>query len=92
VPNARSVLVESAFEYGSRRGVWRLLRLFEERQIRVSAFCCVSALPRTQEITAALLEAGHEIVAHGWRWIDYQSVPEAVERDHISRAVASVHS
>ena len=58
VLNARSVLVESAFEYGSRRGVWRVLRLFEERKIRVSAFCCVSALPHTQEIASALLEAG----------------------------------
>jgi allantoinase len=92
VPNARSVLVESAFEYGPRRGVWRLLRLFEERQIRVSAFCCVSALPRTQEIAAALLDAGHEIVSHAWRWIDYQSVPEAVEREHIRQAVAGVQA
>ena len=90
VPNARSVLVESAFEYGSRRGVWRVLRLLEERQIPVSALCCVSALPRTQEIAAALLEAGHEIVAHGWRWIDYQSVPEADEREHIRQAIAGV--
>jgi allantoinase len=90
VPNARSVLAESAFEYGSRRGVWRVLRLFEERRIRVSAFCCVSALPRIREIAAALVEAGHEIVSHGWRWIDYQSVPEAVEREHIRQAVAGV--
>jgi hypothetical protein len=67
VPNARSVLVESAFEYASRRGVWRVLRLLEERQSPVSALCCVSALPHTQEIAAALLEAGHETVAHGWR-------------------------
>jgi peptidoglycan/xylan/chitin deacetylase (PgdA/CDA1 family) len=84
------VLVESAFEYGSRRGVWRVLRLFEERQIAVSALCCVSALPHTQEIAAALLEAGHEIVSHGWRWIDYQSVPEADEREHIRQAIAGV--
>jgi allantoinase len=90
VLNARSVLVESAFEFGSRRGVWRVLRLFQERQIRVSAFCCVSALPRIPEIAAALIEAGHEIVAHAWRWIDYQSVPEAVEREHIRQAVAGV--
>ena len=89
VENARSVLVEFSFEYGSRRGVWRLLRMFADRGIRVSALTCVSGLSRTPEIASALTEAGHEIVSHGWRWIDYQHVPEEVERDHIQLAVRS---
>ena len=32
-PNARNMIVESAFEYGSRRGIWRILRVLEERGI-----------------------------------------------------------
>lgn len=90
VPGARSVLVESSFEYGSRRGVWRLLRLFEERGIKVSIFGVGMAVMRTPEVAQAMVEAGHEMVSHGWRWIDYQHVPEAVERDHIRRAVETI--
>ncbi|MBM3597413.1 MAG: chitin deacetylase [Alphaproteobacteria bacterium] len=87
VPNARSVLVESAFEYGTRRGVWRVLRMFEERKIRCSVLACVFGFYRTPEVVAAMLEAGHEIVSHGWRWIDYQHMPEAEERAHIAKAM-----
>jgi peptidoglycan/xylan/chitin deacetylase (PgdA/CDA1 family) len=32
------------------------------------------------------------MVSHGWRWIDYQHVPEAVEREHIRLAVAGIHA
>ena len=35
----------------------------------------------------AFIERGHEVVSHGYRWIDYGEVPEDVERDHIQRAV-----
>jgi len=90
VTAARSMLTESAFEYGSRRGVWRLLRLFEARDIKVSVLAVVSALLRHPEAARAMVDAGHEIVSHGWRWIDYQSVPEHVEREHIDKAIAGL--
>ena len=90
LPEARNLQVESMYEYGSRVGVWRLLRLFAERGIPVSVFAVAMALERHPELAAALVEAGHEIVSHGWRWIDYQDVSEAVEREHIRLAVASL--
>lgn len=90
VVGARSVIVESAFEYGSRRGVWRVLRLFKERSIKVSVFAVAMGLERTPEVARAMVEAGHEIVSHGWRWIDYQHVPEPVEREHIRLAVEAI--
>src|SRR6266436_6678727 len=86
VAGARSVLVESAFEYGSRRGVWRLLRILRERNMRISLFGVATALARNPDVAQAAVAEGHEIVSHGWRWIDYQSVPEAVEREHIRLA------
>ena len=33
--------------------------------------------------------AGHEIASHGYRWIDYQFVPEAIERQHLQQAIAA---
>lgn len=87
VEGARSVLVESAFEYGSRRGVWRILRILAERDIKVSVWAVVQGLERNREAAQAMVEAGHEMVSHGYRWIDYQHVPEEEEREHVRLAV-----
>jgi allantoinase len=90
VKSARSPLVESSFEYGSRRGVWRLLRLFQERKIVIGVLAVATALARNREVAAAMVEAGHEIVSHHYRWIDYQRVPIAVERRHVRLAVETL--
>jgi allantoinase len=90
VSQARSMLVESSFEYGSRRGVWRLLRLFQERNIKISVFAVATALARNPEAAKAMVAADHEVVSHGWRWIDYQHVPEAEERQHVRLAVQTI--
>ena len=90
VKGARSPLVESSFEYGSRRGAWRLLRLFEDRKIVVGILAVATALARNREVAAAMVEAGHEIVSHHYRWIDYQHVPLSVERRHVRLAVETL--
>src|SRR5262249_37153710 len=76
----RNLQVESMYEYGSRAGFWRLMRMFAERGIKVSVFAVAMALERHPEAAAAIVEEGHEVVSHGWRWIDYQFVEENVER------------
>ena len=83
---ARSLLVESAFEYGPRVGCWRLLRIFKRFDVRISALTVARGLQRTPELAAAFVEDGHEIVSHGWRWIDYTTMSEREERRHIALA------
>lgn len=83
--------MESMYEYGARVGVWRLLSLFEERQLPLTCFAVAMAMQRNPAPIEAMVNAGHEIASHGWRWIDYQFVPEAVEREHIQRAI-QVHT
>lgn len=83
----RSLLSESSFEYDSRRGIWRVLRLFHERNIKTSVFAVVMALERNEEVAQAMAEQGHEMVTHGYRWIEHQGMPEDEEREHIRRAV-----
>jgi peptidoglycan/xylan/chitin deacetylase (PgdA/CDA1 family) len=83
LPWLRAPLVESVFEYGSRVGGWRLLRLFRRYGVKVCLLAVAKAAERNPEITCAYVEEGHEIVSHGYRWLDYQTIPEAVEREHV---------
>lgn len=79
----RHLSMEGIYEYGSRVGVWRILREFEKRQLPLTVFGVSMALQRHPELTAAFVELGHEIACHGLRWINYQSVDEATEREHM---------
>ena len=87
---ARHQSMESVYEYGSRAGVWRLLREFESRGLPLTIFGVGMALQRCPEVTAAFIEMGHEIACHGWRWINYQTVDEATEREHLKQAVVAI--
>jgi putative urate catabolism protein len=84
----RHMSMESLFEYGSRAGVWRVLRVFERRKLPLTIFAAARALGRHPDAVAAYRELGHEIAGHGLRWISYQLMDEATERAHLSEAVA----
>ncbi|MCS0504623.1 polysaccharide deacetylase family protein [Ancylobacter mangrovi] len=92
IPDRRSPLVESVFEYGSRVGGWRLLNLFRERGIKVCLLAVAKAAEANPELTRAFVTEGHELVSHGYRWIDYQVVPEEIEREHIRLAVETLEA
>jgi allantoinase len=83
----RHLSMEGIYEYGSRVGVWRLLREFEKRGLPLTVFGVGMALERCPEVTQAFLELGHEIACHGWRWIHYQSMDPALEREHMDRGM-----
>ena len=83
----RHMSMESLYEYGSRAGLWRLLRLFEERGLPLTVFGVAMALQRNPEAVAAFQQLGHEIACHGLRWISYQNMDEVSERAHMAEAV-----
>ncbi|MBN4098063.1 MULTISPECIES: allantoinase PuuE [Methylobacterium] len=89
---ARHMSMESLYEYGARAGVWRILRLFRERGVPLTVFGVAQALARNPAAVEAFLRDGHEIAGHGWRWLPYQDVPEAIEREHLARAVETIRS
>jgi putative urate catabolism protein len=84
---ARHMNMESLYEYGSRAGFWRLHRTFMSRGLPVTVYAVAMALERNPHAVAAMIAARWEIASHGYRWIDYQHVPERVERDHFQRAI-----
>ena len=85
--NVRHMSMGSIYEYGSRVGVWRLMRLFEDYEIPVTFFAIAMALERNPTVAEAAMKAGHEICSHGWRWIDYQYLSEEIEREHLETAI-----
>ena len=87
LPGARHMNMESVYEYGSRAGFWRLHRMFTERSMPVTVYGVAMAIERNPQAVAAMLAAGWEIASHGYRWIDYQFIPEEIEREHLRKAV-----
>ena len=80
---SRHMTMESMYEYGSRAGVWRILREFEQRGLPLTVFGVGMALERYPALAKVFMDQGHEIANHGLRWIHYQHLPEATERQHI---------
>ena len=86
----RQINMESLYEFGSRRGFWRLHELFQEKKIPITIFGVGMALERNKDVCDAIKKADYEIASHGWRWIDYQKIPKATEKKHMQLAIHSI--
>jgi allantoinase len=86
----RSRSVEDLFEYGSRAGFWRILKVFAERRVTFTSWAVGLALQRNPEAGIAMAEGGHEVASHSWRWIDYADMPEEEEREDIRSTVRTI--
>jgi allantoinase len=86
----RDLAAESMFEYGSRVGFWRLMRIFRERALPVTIFACALALERNAPAAQAIREAGFDVCGHGWRWLRPHQLSAEQERDEIRKAIASL--
>jgi len=83
----RHINMESLYEYGSRRGFWRLHKIFKEKKIPVTIFGVGMALAKNPQICKALISSDYEVASHGWRWIDYQNIKKSEEKKHMKMAI-----
>ena len=86
----RHINMESMYEFGSRRGFWRLHKLFKEKNIPITIFGVAMALERNPEVCNAIKNGNYEIACHGWRWIDYQNVKKKIEKDYKEKAINTI--
>ncbi len=86
----RHINMESLYEYGSKRGFWRIHELFQKKKIPLTIFGVAMALERNPEVCKAIKEADYEIACHGWRWVDYQDIKKSVEKKHMDLAIKTI--
>ncbi len=86
----RHINMESIYEYGSRRGFWRLHKLFKEKKIPITIFGVAMALERNPEICKAIKNGNYEVASHGWRWIDYQNIKKSIEKKHMQLSIKTI--
>ncbi|KAI8925872.1 hypothetical protein BC831DRAFT_498124 [Entophlyctis helioformis] len=91
-PASEVFLNETQYEYGSRCGVWRILRMFDKHKFPFTCYAVGRAVEHHPAVIHAMETAGHEIASHNYRWINYQNVSEATEREHIRLAIAAIQS
>lgn len=87
IPHARHISMESLYEYGARAGFWRIKKLFDDRDIPLTIFGVAMAMERNPDAVEVMLKSGWDIASHGYRWINYQHIPEEIERAHMARAI-----
>ncbi len=86
----RDLGIESTFEYGARVGAWRVLRLFDDYEIKTTIYACGRALERNPLIAREFTRRGHEVAGHGYRWSDHFRMTAEAEREEIGKAVRAI--
>jgi allantoinase len=90
--DGRDLAGEGMFDYGSRVGIWRLLRMFEERELPLTLFACAVALERNPPLAEVVRNSGYDVCSHGWRWIKHYQLSEDEEREQIRKAIQSLEA
>jgi peptidoglycan/xylan/chitin deacetylase (PgdA/CDA1 family) len=86
----RDLAVESMYEYGTRAGIWRMLRVFDAAGIPVTFFAAAVALERNPAVAEKLARRGDEAAGHGYRWSNHFEMDRDTEREAIRRAIESI--
>lgn len=79
--------MESIYEYGSRAGVWRILRLFDEYKVPCTSYAVGLALEKAPKVAEAFAKRGHEVASHGYRWVDRSKWSAGEEGEMVWKAI-----
>ncbi len=89
---AKHMSMDSMYEYGSRAGFWRIHAEFQRRNLPMTIFGVGMALIRQPYVVEAIKAANYDIVSHGQRWLHYQNIEIATERQHMAQAISVIES
>ncbi|MEO0618743.1 MAG: polysaccharide deacetylase family protein [Pseudomonadota bacterium] len=88
----RDLNIEQSYEYGARVGYWRLMRAFTERGLAATVNLIGLAGEKNPVALQAMIDAGFDLHPHGWRWIDFDTLSQAEEREMIAKSIAQVEA
>lgn len=86
--DTKHMSMDSMYEYGSRAGFWRIHDEFKRRNLPMTIFGVGMALVRNPYIVQAIQESNYDVVSHGQRWLHYQHMDIATERQHMDQAIS----
>jgi allantoinase len=89
-PAERDLMQEGEYEYGTRAGIWRLLRAFRQFGAPFSMFVSSQALTLNPPLLTQLAEENCDFVAHGTRSISHLDRTEDEERADLRACVDQV--
>ena len=85
-PGVRDLVQEQTFDYGTRVGLWRFLAALERRRMSAAVQICGRCAERIPDLVRTAVQAGHEPIGHGWRWLPHSRYTEReVEKRDIIR-------
>ena len=86
----RAVNVESEYEYGSRVGVWRIMKLFEKHRFKWTLYAVGKAIEENPEVALRTLRAESEVASHAYRWINYDRLLPEDEKAMIKKGIEAI--
>ena len=86
----RDLANESFFEYGSRVGVWRIMNILDQQDVKATFYACALALERNPQVGPEIVRRGHEMMGHGNRWEEYFKMDRETESAAIRNAIESM--
>jgi len=89
-PSVRDLGSETHYEFGSRVGIWRLARLLDRFDVPATIGVCALALERNPAVAEWIVARKHDVIGHGWRWLEYSQMSVEQEREHLHRAIESI--
>jgi peptidoglycan/xylan/chitin deacetylase (PgdA/CDA1 family) len=84
--------IESHFAYGTRAGYWRIVDALNRFNAKATFSACGRAVEAAPWLARDAVERGHEVAAHGYRWVTHAGMSEAEERESIVRSIEAIEA